>query len=108
MDRRAAFIVANIMSDSLAQARTFGTDSVLATHFWTTVKTDTSKDMRDNWVMGFSQRYTVGVWLATPATRPLRPPDWFGRLRSLATSLKPATVNGLWRALNKAFSLLIK
>jgi penicillin-binding protein 1C len=26
-------------------------------------KTGTSKDMRDNWAMGWSQRYTVGVWV---------------------------------------------
>jgi len=27
------------------------------------VKTGTSKDMRDNWAVGWSQRYTVGVWV---------------------------------------------
>jgi len=26
------------------------------------VKTGTSKDMRDNWCVGFSDKYTVGVW----------------------------------------------
>jgi penicillin-binding protein 1C len=36
---------------------------VLATRFWTAVKTGTSKDMRDNWALGWSQRYTVGVWV---------------------------------------------
>jgi len=30
---------------------------------WAAVKTGTSKDMRDNWCIGFSQRYTVGVWV---------------------------------------------
>ncbi|MBG6076356.1 membrane carboxypeptidase/penicillin-binding protein PbpC [Polaromonas sp. CG_9.11] len=63
VDPRAAFIVSNILADPLARARTFGTDSILATRFWTAVKTGTSKDMRDNWAMGFSQRYTVGVWV---------------------------------------------
>ncbi len=41
-------------ADPHARARTFGTDSVLATRFWTAVKTGTSKDMRDNWAMGWS------------------------------------------------------
>ncbi len=59
----AAFIVSNILSDPNARARTFGTDSLLATRFWSAVKTGTSKDMRDNWALGFSRRYTVGVWV---------------------------------------------
>jgi penicillin-binding protein 1C len=63
LDARAAFIVGDILSDPNARARTFGTDSVLATRFWTAVKTGTSKDMRDNWALGWSQRYTVGVWV---------------------------------------------
>jgi penicillin-binding protein 1C len=63
VDARAAFIVGDILADANARARTFGTDSVLATRFWTAVKTGTSKDMRDNWAIGWSQRYTVGVWV---------------------------------------------
>ena len=63
IDPRAAFIVTDILADPLARARTFGTDSVLGTRFWTAVKTGTSKDMRDNWAIGYSQRYTVGVWV---------------------------------------------
>ncbi len=63
LDAGAAFIVGDILSDGNARARTFGTDSVLATRFWSAVKTGTSKDMRDNWAVGWSQRYTVGVWI---------------------------------------------
>ena len=63
LDARAAFIVGDILADANARARTFGTDSVLATRVWTAVKTGTSKDMRDNWAIGWSQRYTVGVWV---------------------------------------------
>ena len=63
LDENAAFVVGDILSDPNARARTFGTDSVLATRFWCAVKTGTSKDMRDNWAVGWSQRYTVGVWV---------------------------------------------
>ncbi|MCD2513487.1 penicillin-binding protein 1C [Comamonas endophytica] len=63
LDARAAFIVGDILSDGNARAPTFGTDSVLATRFWTAVKTGTSKDMRDNWAVGWSRHYTVGVWV---------------------------------------------
>ena len=63
LDPGAAFIVADILADAQARAATFGLDSVLSTRFWTAVKTGTSKDMRDNWAIGWSQQYTVGVWV---------------------------------------------
>jgi penicillin-binding protein 1C len=71
LDAGAAFIVGDILSDTNARARTFGTDSILATRFWTAVKTGTSKDMRDNWALGFSQRYTVGVWVGNASGAPM-------------------------------------
>ncbi|XDF33936.1 penicillin-binding protein 1C [Paracidovorax avenae] len=71
VDPRAAFIVGDILSDGNARARTFGTDSVLATRFWSAVKTGTSKDMRDNWALGWSQRYTVGVWVGNAGGAPM-------------------------------------
>ena len=42
---------------------TFGLENSLATPFWSAVKTGTSKDMRDNWCIGFTDRFTVGVWV---------------------------------------------
>ncbi|MBV8619093.1 MAG: penicillin-binding protein 1C [Curvibacter sp.] len=70
-DPAAAWLVGDILSDANARARTFGTDSVLATRFWTAVKTGTSKDMRDNWAVGWSQRYTVGVWVGNASGQPM-------------------------------------
>ncbi len=71
VDPRAAFIVGNILSDPNARARTFGSDSLLATPFWTAVKTGTSKDMRDNWAVGWSSRYTVAVWVGNASGAPM-------------------------------------
>ncbi len=71
LDPRAAFIVGDILSDPNARARTFGTDSLLATRFWSAVKTGTSKDMRDNWAIGWSARYTVGVWVGNASGAPM-------------------------------------
>jgi len=71
IDPRAAFIVGDILSDANSRARTFGTDSVLATRFWSAVKTGTSKDMRDNWAIGWSQRFTVGVWVGNASGAPM-------------------------------------
>ena len=63
LDARAAFIVGDILADRAARSVTFGLKNELATTFWAAVKTGTSKDMRDNWCLGYSERYTVGVWV---------------------------------------------
>jgi penicillin-binding protein 1C len=62
-DARAVFLVTHILADNNARARTFGLTSLLATRGYAAVKTGTSKDMRDNWCLGFTDRYTVGVWV---------------------------------------------
>ncbi len=59
----AAWIVGDMMADPGARAQTFGIDSALRLPFWAAVKTGTSKAMRDNWCIGFSDRYTVAVWI---------------------------------------------
>ncbi|MGE0029915.1 MAG: penicillin-binding protein 1C [Steroidobacteraceae bacterium] len=59
----AAFIVSDILADRAARMTTFGLTSYLDTPFWSAVKTGTSKDMRDNWCIGFSTAYTVAVWV---------------------------------------------
>lgn len=62
-DGRAQFIVNDILADGVARAFTFGLDNPLRTRYWSAVKTGTSKDLRDNWCVGFTDRYTVGVWV---------------------------------------------
>jgi penicillin-binding protein 1C len=72
LSRQAAFIVASILSDRGARALTFGLENPLAMRVWTAAKTGTSKDMRDNWCIGFSSRYTVGVWVGNFNGEPMR------------------------------------
>ncbi|WP_250534155.1 penicillin-binding protein 1C [Caballeronia sp. AZ10_KS36] len=68
---QASFIVTDILSDNNARTRTFGFDSLLATRTFSAVKTGTSKDMRDNWAVGFTSRYTVGVWVGNADGAPM-------------------------------------
>ncbi|KQR74805.1 penicillin-binding protein 1C [Burkholderia sp. Leaf177] len=68
---QASFIVTNVLADNNARTRTFGFDSVLATRFFSAVKTGTSKDMRDNWAVGYTSRYTVGVWVGNADGAPM-------------------------------------
>ncbi|MBF0319697.1 MAG: penicillin-binding protein 1C [Nitrospirae bacterium] len=106
LDKRAAYIVANILSDREARSLTFGFENPLSTRFWTAVKTGTSKDMRDNWCVGFSDRYTVGVWVGNFSGAPMKDvsgitgaaPLWveiMGYLHSTATSKSPRTPSGV-------------
>ena len=71
MDGASSFIVSDILADRSARARTFGLESALSTRIWSGVKTGTSKDMRDNWCVGFSDRYTVGVWVGNASGEPM-------------------------------------
>lgn len=71
MDPGATFIIGDILSDRSARSRTFGLENALSTRLWTAVKTGTSKDMRDNWAVGYSDRYTVGVWVGNASGLPM-------------------------------------
>lgn len=62
-DAAAVQLVTDILADNSARALGFGLDSALATRGFAAVKTGTSKDMRDNWCVGYTERYTVGVWV---------------------------------------------
>jgi len=62
-DARAVYLVTDILADNTARARTFGLANVLTTRGFAAVKTGTSKDMRDNWCIGFTDRFTIGVWI---------------------------------------------
>jgi penicillin-binding protein 1C len=67
----AARGVAQVLADGSARALTFGFDSPLVTRGSAAVKTGTSQDHRDNWCLGFTDRYTVGVWLGNPDGAPM-------------------------------------
>lgn len=68
----AAYLVGDMLSDRSARALTFGLENVLATPFWSAVKTGTSRDMTDNWCVGYSRDVTVGVWVGNFSGEPMR------------------------------------
>jgi len=63
MTSQSAWLVGDILSDPSARIVTFGPDSALRLPFWAAAKTGTSKAMRDNWCVGYTDRYTVAVWI---------------------------------------------
>jgi penicillin-binding protein 1C len=65
-------LLADILSDPEARALEFGRSSLLSLPLQTAVKTGTSNDYRDAWTVGFTHRYTVGVWMGNVDRRPMR------------------------------------
>jgi penicillin-binding protein 1C len=68
---QAAFIVTDILSDNQARVPAFGEFSPLRMPFKCAAKTGTSKDFRDNWAVGYTPRYTVGVWAGNFDRKPM-------------------------------------
>jgi penicillin-binding protein 1C len=58
-----SFLLGDILRDDGARKPAFGEGSVLDLPFPCAVKTGTTKDFRDNWTVGFTSAYTVGVWV---------------------------------------------
>jgi len=60
---RAAFWLADVLSDDDARAYIFGSGGSLDFPFPVAVKTGTSQAYHDNWTIGFTRDVTVGVWV---------------------------------------------
>jgi len=71
-DPAAAWLVGDILRDEHARRPGFGADSTLRLPFPCAVKTGTSTDFRDNWCVGFTNRFTVAVWVGNSDNRPMR------------------------------------
>jgi penicillin-binding protein 1C len=65
-------LIADILADPHARAKSFGVGSVLQLPFPAAVKTGTSSDFRDTWTVGFTRDYTVGVWVGNFDGSPMR------------------------------------
>ncbi len=105
-DPRLVYLIADALSDPAARANQFGFDSILRTPYWSAVKTGTSKGFRDNWCLGFTGHYTVGVWVGDPEGKPMQHvsgvtgagPIWRGAMDLLAlrsSSPPPPEPSGL-------------
>jgi penicillin-binding protein 1C len=89
----ASSLVANILADSEARHLEFGRGNLLRFPVETAVKTGTSSDYRDAWAVGFSHRYTAGVWMGNLRQQPMH---------DVTGSLGPALVlRALFAELNR-------
>lgn len=67
-----SWLIADILSDNQAREMAFGTRSVLRLPFKCAVKTGTSSTFRDNWTLGYTPEYTVGVWVGNFDNTPMQ------------------------------------
>lgn len=72
MPTPVAAIITDILADKEARTSSPGLDNALSTRGFAAVNNSSSKDRRNNWSVGFSGRYTVGVWLGNTSGEPLR------------------------------------
>jgi len=71
LDRDACWWVADILSDNQARVLAFGPRSPLRLPFRVAVKTGTSTNYRDNWTLGYTPEFTVGVWAGNFEGQPM-------------------------------------
>ncbi len=67
-----AALITSALSDDQARAAGFGRHGVLELPFPAAVKTGTSQQHRDNWCLGYTQAYTVGVWAGNFEAEPMK------------------------------------
>ena len=66
------YLLADILSDPAARAPSFQPGGPLDLPFRCAVKTGTSSDFRDNWCLGFTPEFTVGVWAGNFESQPMK------------------------------------
>jgi penicillin-binding protein 1C len=64
--------IADILSDNSARTLAFGMNSALRFDYPVACKTGTSTDFRDNWTIGFTPEFSVGVWVGNFDGAPMR------------------------------------
>ena len=61
----------DILSDSDAKVLGFGRNNVLVLPFPAASKTGTTTDWHDNWTLGYTKDFTVGVWVGNSDNTPM-------------------------------------
>ena len=96
LDPGVAFLISHILLDNNARTEAFGPNSYLVVPGRTvSVKTGTTDQKRDNWTVGYTPSYTVGVWVGNNDNTPLDP-----RIASGITGASP-----IW---NKVMTRVLK
>lgn len=68
----AVYQISHILADAAARAPAFAPGGPLELPFPCAVKTGTSSDFRDNWCVGYTPDFTVGVWAGNFENQPMK------------------------------------
>lgn len=71
LDEQTAYLITHILKDNQARSPAFGLNSPLYAPFEMAAKTGTSKDYKDNFALGYTPRWTVGVWVGNLDASPM-------------------------------------
>lgn len=72
VDARHAYLITNILSDNAARTPAFGPNSPLKTSRPAFVKTGTTNDYKDNWTLGGTNEFVLGVWVGNPRNQAMQ------------------------------------
>lgn len=72
LDPQHVYLITHILADAAARAPAFQSGGPLELPFPCAVKTGTSSDFHDNWCLGFTPEFTVGVWAGNFENRPMK------------------------------------
>ncbi len=72
LDPRIAFLIGDILADNNARTPAMGSNSPLRTDgIYSSVKTGTTNNLKDNWTVGFTHNVAVGVWVGNSNGDPM-------------------------------------
>ncbi len=71
-DPALTYLITHILSDDEARAPTFGRDSPLRLSRPSAVKTGTTDEFHDSWVIGYTPDLLTGVWVGNSDNSPMR------------------------------------
>lgn len=85
LSEQVSYLISHILQDNGARADAFGTNSLLRISGKTVaVKTGTTDEKRDNWTVGYTPSYVVGVWVGNNDNTPMN-----SRIASGVTGASP-------------------
>lgn len=94
-----AYLITDILADRFSRMRAFGADNALDIGRPAAVKTGTTNQFRDNWAVGYTPSYVVGVWAGNIDGQPMEDvsgvtgagPIWHDLMIDLHQDLEPTS-----------------